>query len=72
MGSVVTQWQNGGLAAQPLLGVGATRLGQMGGSGMVEGQRSEAMVEGRDSEALLVDHHTDIDRAEATTTSPRR
>jgi hypothetical protein len=44
----------------------------MGGSGMVEGRRGEAMVEGRDSEELLLDHHADIDQAEAMATSPRR
>jgi hypothetical protein len=47
-------------------------LGQMGGSGMVEGRCGEAMVEGRDSVALLIDHHVDIDRAEAMATSPRK
>jgi hypothetical protein len=44
----------------------------MGGSGMVEVRRGEAMVEGWGNEALLVDHHADIDRAEAMTMSPRR
>jgi hypothetical protein len=32
MDGTTTQWQNGGLTAQPLLGVGATRLWQMGGT----------------------------------------